>query len=631
MRNRILLLAIVGCLLWSGPAAADGDVIIDLQGVVYYDGDDYAVVDAGGESNAPLEGSVSFADGLWITDTTTVMLPVTTTLAGNTTWSARLQWTPAYSSTADWPDDAVLFDARGQSDNYRVYLEFEDYDDRYHVFINGADRIQSNPRTWAADTPLDLWLTLDFDGAARIIENGEVIASYNIAALSPPANVYTITLGSDVYGNQHANALYTEFALLDHALTAVETAGYSGDFVIAMPPAGSVQLQEGLYSYWDMDENGGVRYDSQDGQHLTDNNTVMTTTGMIGSAALFVSANSESLSYESPHTPEIWTWAGWAKTQITTTGIFFSIPPAGVGLRYAPDTGVYLEAGDYHYLLPGVITSTWTHMALWYDGAAYGARLNQRGYTIPDPGPTSGIQTAIYMGTSLNGALDEWGIWERLLSLDELDMLAEPTEYSEFETEETYPWDGGEIYLPFVGHDYEYVPDFVYPTPTPESPYISIDYSGDTSWSDWAETIEGWFAPMFLDISAAMDGLTELRGAVCGAGFDTTAGFLPGNNPDDPVELELGEDPTILEISYSLGIAMGRPFGYIRAFYSWLPLITQSNNVGGMNFFVILMYFIPAALVWIVDVVIFVYYMRFVTFVINGGITAYKMIPFKAT
>lgn len=825
MRNKLLYcLLVIGLLLPTG-VAADGDVILDLQGVVWTDGDRYAVVDAGGGEYAPLEGAVHLEDGLWIEAgatnlvtnpsfenyptafftsvgyfsrtlvsgihgnyalqlyktslpgtnapylrtnsnsisvdgsktykfmlyaretsdysvyarvywydasislityeefsiygdnwnayeflttsptaaayarlyfamhvdsalgsslvidsvqfsdiityidgdlgpgytwtgtahastserlTTTVSIsPALSALSGNETWSARIQYTPQYSSTADWPDEAILLDMRGFSDNNRLYVAYADSDDRYHVYLNGADRMQSSARSWEAGAPLDLWLSLDFGGTARLIENGSEIAAYNIAALTPPTGLISGTLGSDVFGVNHANALYTEFALLDHAVTVAETSGYAGHFVVDNPTSGDdVQLLEGLYSYWTLDENGGVRYDSRDGEHLTDNNTVLTTTGQINAAALFNATNSEHLSYALQHTPDAWTWAGWGRLdQVTTTNTLLNA--RDFDLVYTPTTGLYLNlVGTPLLHLPGSITSTWEHVAVWYDGAGImGVRQNGVRYTIPYSLPYS-HDSALRFGYNgydyLTGALDEWGVWERVLNAAELDELETPTGYSEFEaagilaatptpTVTATPVPERQLFLPFVARGYEYTEPFEYPTPTPENPYLGVDYSGDTSWTDWAEMIEAFFAPLFIQVEAGHTGLEELRGDVCGAGFEDTAGFLPGNSPDDPVEVSLGEDPTVLDVSYAMGISLGRPFGYIRAFYDWLPAINNSYNVLGMNFFVMLMYFMTAGVIWVVFVIVVTYSMYFIRTVIQAAIQIYELIPLKAT
>ncbi len=274
-----------------------------------------------------------------------------------------------------------------------------------------------------------------------------------------------------------------------------------------------------------------------------------------------------------------------------------------------------------------------------------GVRQNGVRYTIPYSLPYSHV-SALRFGYNgydyLTGALDEWGVWERVLNAAELDELETPTGYSEFEaagvlaatptpTVTATPVPERQLFLPFVARGYEYTEPFEYPTPTPENPYLGVADSGDTSWTDWAEMIEAFFAPLFIQVEAGHTGLEELRGDVCGTGFEDTAGFLPGNSPNDPVEVSLGEDPTVLDVSYAMGISLGRPFGYIRAFYDWLPAINNSYNVLGMNFFVMLMYFMTAGVIWVVFVIVVTYSMYFIRTVIQAAIQIYELIPLKAT
>jgi hypothetical protein len=74
--------------------------------------------------------------------------------------------------------------------------------------------------------------------------------------------------------------------LNDPALIVPQAAAVASDF-----PTDS------LVGYWKLDEASGTRADSSgSGQNLTDNNTVTNATGVVGSAAWFVSTNSEYLS-----------------------------------------------------------------------------------------------------------------------------------------------------------------------------------------------------------------------------------------------------------------------------------------------------------------------------------------------
>ena len=54
-------------------------------------------------------------------------------------------------------------------------------------------------------------------------------------------------------------------------------------------------LSTSLVSYWELEESSGTRVDSHGSDDMTDNNTVTSTTGKQGNAAVFVAANTEFL------------------------------------------------------------------------------------------------------------------------------------------------------------------------------------------------------------------------------------------------------------------------------------------------------------------------------------------------
>lgn len=76
------------------------------------------------------------------------------------------------------------------------------------------------------------------------------------------------------------------------------TAGYAAGvkYVRLATDADISEIISGIVAYWKLDEASGTRNDSVGGQHLTDNNTVTSTTGAVNNAAKFTAANSESLS-----------------------------------------------------------------------------------------------------------------------------------------------------------------------------------------------------------------------------------------------------------------------------------------------------------------------------------------------
>lgn len=86
----------------------------------------------------------------------------------------------------------------------------------------------------------------------------------------------------------------------------------AGGGVVAEPSS----LLTGLVSYWTLDETSGQRNDSVGTNHLTDNNTVGSDTGMHNAAASFVMANNESLTVtaELPTTYSVSLWVNTSAT-----------------------------------------------------------------------------------------------------------------------------------------------------------------------------------------------------------------------------------------------------------------------------------------------------------------------------
>lgn len=69
---------------------------------------------------------------------------------------------------------------------------------------------------------------------------------------------------------------------------------------IAADGGGITTLTNDLVSWWSLDETSGTRVDSHGSNDLTDQNTVLSTTGKQSNAASFVSANLERLIIASP-------------------------------------------------------------------------------------------------------------------------------------------------------------------------------------------------------------------------------------------------------------------------------------------------------------------------------------------
>jgi len=146
-----------------------------------------------------------------------------TLISANSSLTFHLVVQMPYAADDDWPDEAILCDARGASDNARIYLEYEDSDDKFHVYINGSDRFQSSAQTFSAGDWLHLTLVVDFAGEARLYVDGSRDGCTSITGLDAP----TLTdwmLGSDYNGANQANIAIAEFLVAACALNCSEAA-----------------------------------------------------------------------------------------------------------------------------------------------------------------------------------------------------------------------------------------------------------------------------------------------------------------------------------------------------------------------------------------------------------------------
>lgn len=579
---------------------------------------------------------------------------VTDLISGNTTWSTRILWTPAHSATVDWPTSgATLFDARGASDTERVSLAFDETDDAYHVYINGADRLTSPAQTFTAGAEQDVIFSLSFNADEyALYVNGEITDTDTTILGSPGISDWWV--GRQYSGTTTGNATYTEFTVFDEYLDPVDVAEIYGQSLTRQASGGVEDLTDDLVSYWQLEETSGARADAWGDNDLTDNNTVTYATGVISNAAQMDAANAEYLSHVSNASLDTgnidFTVFGFAYMDtLTNTGI---IERSGeYSLRYDTTIGRFAfavndttcsTATTVYATGSPVVTGTWYGVVGWHDTSGYiGIRVNHDEYMITYVDgvcDSSNTGNLFWVGRSdagyHDGRLDEVAFWKRVLNVTERLYIVKGY-FNDMRIEGTA--ENPSIQLPFVARDHEpETPEttptpFPYASPTPDSPFVGIDYSGDTSWSDWAEKIESFFAPIFINISAAKDGVEELRVDVCGAGFSEGAGFLPGDQYDYATEAGMGEDPTVLDVAYSFGMAMGRPFAWIRSIYKWLPEVNSQYNIGGINFFVMLMYFLTGGIVWIVFVIVVTYSMYFIRSVIDFAIKIYELIPFKST
>lgn len=199
-------------------------------------------------------------------------------------------------------------------------------------------------------------------------------------------------------------------------------------------------LKDNLISYWKLEESSGTRADAHGSNNLTDNFTVTSGAGKIGTAADFELSNTESLSVgDNP---------GLSMTGDFTIALWVNIEnePAsdnayallsklgsddGYALEYHESLGfrtrINLISQDFaHNLTPGTFThvvyrftSSSKEHSLWIDGSE---ETPKTGSVNPNDGSES-----LYLGRSaegattfLDGKLDEVSLWSRAITDSEI-------------------------------------------------------------------------------------------------------------------------------------------------------------------------------------------------------------------
>lgn len=207
-------------------------------------------------------------------------------------------------------------------------------------------------------------------------------------------------------------------------------------------------LPTNLVSYWDLEEASGTRYDLVGSNHLTDNNTVLNTTGKIGNGADFEASNSEYLSHSDNAELSItgdWSASFWFKPETATSGCIFSKwhdtgPNRGILVLLAatgdiriyvsPDPGTTFPSTLFNTNLSA---GTWYHLVICFDASASSVSVYKDGTLVATQ---SGYGTNVYDNTAdfklgaynassapVDGVLDEFGIWSKVLTTDEVSDL----------------------------------------------------------------------------------------------------------------------------------------------------------------------------------------------------------------
>lgn len=217
---------------------------------------------------------------------------------------------------------------------------------------------------------------------------------------------------------------------------------------------GSSTLLNNLAVYYNLNEVSGNRSDSSaNAQTLTDNNSVSSTNGVSGNAAVFASANSKYLSHADSTTLSVssdFTIAFWFNP---TSGTRHGLMEKGGEYDLQVNNSSHVEFIVYDSVSGNsdviessttIAGSTWYFVVAWYNSAdkkahikvgAQGGSLSSQADAAAalTNGPKDGTSN-FYLGyqssaSFYDGSLDEFGLWKRVLTGTEITTLYGVTTY----------------------------------------------------------------------------------------------------------------------------------------------------------------------------------------------------------
>lgn len=204
-----------------------------------------------------------------------------------------------------------------------------------------------------------------------------------------------------------------------------------------------------MQAYWNLDEASGSRLDQVTINHLADNNSVVGTAGIVNTGALFVAANSQFLSITSCDALRSgnrdWSLAGWFRVNDTTnTYSLVGKIPADAGNLVDKEYFLYFEPADKRIhvavwrntadLNTDFANVTTINQNTWYFAVAWrntssgmmflqinNATINSAAITGSNTGNATFTLGATREGTVLylDGAMDEWGFWAKIISTND--------------------------------------------------------------------------------------------------------------------------------------------------------------------------------------------------------------------
>lgn len=319
-------------------------------------------------------------------------------------------------------------------------------------------------------TPTGGTFTLTFDGQttsaiAYNASNATVLAALEALSNIAPGDV---TMGGGTLPGSAVTVTfggaYNETNVSELTIDGASLTGGSISASISTPTSGVSGLSTNLSAYWTMNEASGTRYDSEGGYDLTENNGIANASGKVGNAAniansneYFSRAHASALSRVSTINSGSITIAGWIYLHSTGSAKTIAAKADSGSANYSFSVGtdaklsfsVTNNSGSTTTVSHGTAlsTGTWYHVAATRDGGSGTINISLNGGTFASASATStgGDGTSgqpFYVGgfagsQYLDGRIDELGVWQRALSLAEIQDLYNSGSGT------TYPLSGG--------------------------------------------------------------------------------------------------------------------------------------------------------------------------------------------
>jgi hypothetical protein len=219
-------------------------------------------------------------------------------------------------------------------------------------------------------------------------------------------------------------------------------------------------LTDSLISYWKLDEASGNALDAHGAHNLTDNGSVASVAGKINTARDLAAVDY----FSKGHDPELgfgdedFTVAGWVKlTSKPALGYMLNkfSGTAGYQVAYRSDLDrFYFAVGDadsQHIenadVLASPSTGVWYFIVAWHDSTANTVNIQINDGTADSGSYSTGVSDPAadfqigFSGSSIDGVVDEFGLWGRVLTAQER------TDLYNGGSGLAYPFTGGEVQL----------------------------------------------------------------------------------------------------------------------------------------------------------------------------------------